>query len=69
MATNIEAFQNTLAERIDISKYSNYNKLLRVTIRIMKLYNRNPKSSVKKVTKDLTPHDVEKAELFWIRKA
>ena len=29
MATNIEAFQDTLAGRIDISKYSNYNKLLR----------------------------------------
>ena len=36
MATNIEAFQDTLAGRIDISKYSNYNKLLRVTARIMK---------------------------------
>ena len=27
MATNIEAFQDTLAGIIDISKYSNYNKL------------------------------------------
>ena len=55
MATNIEAFQDTLAGRIDISKYSNYNKLLRVTARIMKLYDRNPKSSLKNVTNDLTP--------------
>ncbi|XP_068674368.1 uncharacterized protein [Montipora foliosa] len=69
MATNIEAFQDTLAGRIDISKYSNYNKLLRVTARIMKLYDRNPKSSLKNATNDLTPHDVEKAELFWIREA
>ena len=37
--------------------------------RIMKLYNRNPKSSLKNATNDLTPHDVEKAELFWVRKA
>ena len=69
MATNIEAFQDTLARRIDIRKYSNYNKLLTVTARIMKLYNRNPKSSLKNATNDLTPHDVEKAELFWIREA
>ena len=69
MATNIEAFQDTLAGRIDIRKYSNYNKLLTVTARIMKLYNRNPKSSLKNATNDLTPHDVEKAELFWIREA
>ena len=60
MAANIEAFQDTLAGRIDISKYSNYNKLLRVTARIMKLYDRNPKSSLKNATNDLTPHDVEK---------
>ena len=69
MASNIEAFQDTLAGRIDISKYSNYNKLLRVTARIMKLYDRNPKSSLKNATDDLTPDDVEKAELFWIREA
>ena len=67
MATNIEAFQDTLAGRIHISKYSNYNKLLRVTARIMKLYDRNPKPSIKNAANDLTPHDVEKAELFWIR--
>ena len=67
MATNIEAFQDTLAGRID--KYSNYNKLLRVTARIVKLYDRNPKSSLKNATNDLTPHDLEKAELFWIREA
>ena len=69
MATNIEAFQDTLAGGIDISKYSNYNKLLRVTARIMKLYDKNPKSSLKNATNDLSPHDVEKAELLWIREA
>ena len=69
MATNIEGFQDTLAGRIDITKYSIYNKLLRVTARIMKLYDRKPKSSLKNATSDLTPHDVEKAELFWIREA
>ena len=56
MATNIETLQDTLAGRIDISKYSNYNKLLRVTARIMKLYDRNPKASLKNVTNHLTPH-------------
>ena len=50
MATNIEGFQDTLAGRIDITKYSNYNKLLRVTARIMKLYDRKPKSSLKNAT-------------------
>ena len=37
MATNIERFQDTLAGRIDITKYSDYNKLLRVTARVTKL--------------------------------
>ena len=69
MATHIEVFQDTLVGRIDISKYSNYNKLLRVTAIIMNLYDRNPKSSLKNATNDLTPDDVEKAELFWIREA
>ena len=69
MATHIEVFQDTLVGRIDISKYSNYNKLLRVTAIIMNLYDRNPKSSLKNATNDLTPQDVEKAELFWIREA
>jgi len=69
MATNIERFQDTLAGRIDITKYSNYNKLLRVTARIMKIYDRNPISSLKNATSELTPHDVEKVELFWIREA
>ena len=35
----------------------------------MKIYDRNPKSSFKNATSELTPHDVEKAELFWIREA
>ena len=57
MATNVEAFQDTLAGRIDISKYSDYNNLLRVTARIMKLYDRNPKSSQKKKTRQtISPH-------------
>ena len=54
MATNIERFQDTLAGRIDFTKYSNYDKLLRVTARIMKLYDRNPKSSLKNATSELT---------------
>ncbi|KAK2555758.1 hypothetical protein P5673_022339 [Acropora cervicornis] len=32
-------------------------------------HERNPKSSLKNTTNDLTPHDVEKAELLWIREA
>ena len=40
-----------------------------MTARIMKIYDRNPKSSLKNATSELTPHDVEKAELFWISEA
>ena len=60
MATNIERFQDTVAGRTDITKYSNYNKLLRVTARIMKIYDRNPKSSLKNATSELTPHNLWK---------
>ena len=67
MATNIERFEDTLAGRIDITKYSDYNKLLRVTARVIKIYDRNPKASLKNATSDLIPLDIEKAELFWIR--
>ena len=69
MAIKIEGFQDTLAGRIDITKYSNYNKLLKVTARVLKLYDRNPKTSLKNATRDLTPHDLERAELFWMRGA
>ena len=69
MVTNIEGFQDTLTGRIDITNYSNYNTLLRVSARIFKLYDRNPKPSQLNVTSGLTPHDVEKGELFWIGKA
>ena len=69
LAIKIEGFQDTLAGRIDITKYSNYNKLLRVTARVLKLYDRNPKTSLKNATRDLTPHDLERAELFWMREA
>ena len=33
------------------------------------LNNRNPKTSLKNAARDLTPHDLERAELFWIREA
>ena len=55
MATNIERFEDTLAGRIDITKYSDYNKLLRVTARVIKILRQKPQSITKKRDKRSHP--------------
>ena len=55
---------DTLANRIGIHRYSSYDKLLRVTARILAMYNDKAFSSATKV---LTAKDIEQAELFWIK--
>ena len=67
MVTKIEGPHDTLASQIDITKYSNYGKLLRVTARILKFYNKFPKPSFKNATQELTPEDIKKVEIFWIK--
>lgn len=63
--TTLAAEQDSLARRIDINRHSSYNKLLRVTARVLAMYAREP-ISLKNATKTLTPDDISKAERFWI---
>ena len=61
--------KDTLASRINIDKYSDFGRLIRVTARILAMYQRKPKSSFKHAGQSLTPSDVAKAEKFWIMEA
>ena len=61
--------KDTLASRIIIERYSDFGKLIRVTARILAMYQRKPKSSFKHAGKSLIPSDVGKTEKFWIMEA
>ena len=61
--------EDTLASRINIDRYSDFGKLIRVTARILTMYQRKPKSSFKHAGQSLTPSDIAKAEQFWIMEA
>ena len=61
--------KDDLASRIKIERFSDYNRLLRVTARILNLYRREPKATFKNATQEITSKDVETAELFWIKEA
>ena len=58
--------KDTLASRINIEKYSNYKKLLRVTARILAMYKKELKPTLKSATQLLTAGDIDNAERFWI---
>ena len=60
---------DTTSPEIDITRYSSYTKLIRVTARVLPVGQRNPRPSLKNAAKTLTPADSERAEIFWIRKA
>ena len=60
---------DSLADRIDIARYSNYTKLIRVTARVLAMYQQKPTPSLKAATLILNKDDLESAELFWIRQA
>ena len=50
---------------IDISRFSKYSHLLRVTARVLALKKENP--SLFSVGKELVPNDISNAETYWIR--
>jgi len=58
--------KDTLASRINIEKYSNYKKLQRVTARILAMYKKDLKPTLKNATRTLTAGDIDNAERFWI---
>ena len=61
--------KDDLASRIKIERFSDYNCLLRMTARIIKLYRKEPKATFKNATQEITSKDVETAEVFWIKEA
>ena len=65
-ANSVVNTKDSLVEPIDISRFSRYDKLLRVTARILMIFEKRPKASFKNATLDLTPDDISKSEKFWI---
>ena len=59
--------EDNLAKRIDISRFSSYQRLLRVTARVLAMYDKSSKPSLKNVCKQLTAQDLEKAFMFWVQ--
>ena len=69
MSTNVEPV-DTLVNRINIERFSSYNKLMRVTARILAMYgNKTAKPSLKNACKYPKPDDIQKAEALWINEA
>ena len=61
--------EDNLASRIKIERFSDFNRLLRVTARVLKLFHRSPKVTLKNATAELSSKDIELAETFWIKEA
>ena len=60
---------DSLALRISIERYSSYKRLLRVTSRVLAMYNRFPIPSLYNAIHELSLHDLQRAEEFWIKDA
>ena len=50
---------------IEIDRFSNYIRLIRVTARILGLRAINPKHSLLNIRTSLKPHHLENAKSFW----
>ena len=61
--------EDTLEKRINIDNHSNFEKLLRVTARVLAMYQKMPRTTFKNVTKVLAPEDITNAERFWLLQA
>ena len=57
--------EETLSSRIDLNRFSNYQKLLRVTARVLAMYQKAPIPSFRNVNIELTQDSIKKAEFFW----
>ena len=66
---NVANVEDTLAGRININKYSNFERLLRVSARVLAMYKKTPHATFKNVTKELILEDITNAERFWILQA
>ena len=58
--------EETLSSRIPLNRYSRY---LKVTARILAMYQRMPKISFGNACANLTPDGIKRAEFFWFHEA
>ena len=61
--------KDSLAVRIDISGYSDYTRLVRVTARVLAMFRTDYKPSFRNAARVLEMGDVTKAEQFWTLQA
>ena len=61
--------KDSLAVRIDISRYSDYTRLVRVTAGVLAMFRTDYKPSFRNAARVLETTDVTKAERFWILQA
>ena len=66
----IQEKKDTLVSRIDINRFSKYQKLINTTARILNLYHRFKKDTLNEGTeysiKELNPDAINKAEKLWV---
>ena len=56
----------TLAHRIDLSRFSNYHILIRTTARVLSIYKANPKPSLFNAIINPSSEDYELSVRFWV---
>ena len=67
--TILKENEDNLAKIIDMSQFSSYQRLLRVTARDLDMYDKSSKKFFKNVCEQLTAQDLEKAFMFWVQEA
>ena len=55
--------EETLSSRIDLNRFSNYQRLLRVTATVLAMYQKEPKLSFTNAVNMLTHVNTEKADI------
>ena len=60
---------DSLAQRIDITRYSRYVRLFRVTARVLAMYSKLPTLSFRNVARIPDCAALEAAEVFWVKEA
>ena len=68
MKTEVEEIES-LAQRINIDRYSSYYKLIRVTCRIISCYKILPSLSFRNILMQPSPAELNCAMLFWVGEA
>ena len=59
--------KESVSQRIDLTRFSRYMKLIRVTARILAMYQRIPVPLFSNACKVLDPVDLTRAEIFWFK--